>query len=75
LDAEVEPEAAMVVDMPSMDVESRPLVPNVATRFRRTVKHGNGGVFYSLIHVLLRRFRATRFTWGQPSANAPSRFS
>jgi len=40
---------------------SSPLVPNVAPRFRRTVGHGNGGVFYSLVHTLLRRLRRDRF--------------
>jgi hypothetical protein len=57
-------EAAVVADTPSMDVESSPLVPNVATRFRRTVGHGNGGVFYSLVDLLLRRLHETRFPWG-----------
>jgi hypothetical protein len=69
LDDKVEPEAAIATDTPSMDVESRPLVPSVATRFRRTVKHGNGGVFYYLLHVLLRRLWATFFPWEKPSVN------
>ncbi len=34
--------------MPLMDVESSPLVPNVATRFRRIVAHGNGGVLFDI---------------------------
>jgi len=46
LDANEEPEAAVVADTPSMDVESSPLVPNVTTRFRRAVSHGKSGVFF-----------------------------
>jgi hypothetical protein len=45
LDDQEEPEATVVADTPSLDVESSPLVPNVATRFRKRVAHGNGGVF------------------------------
>ncbi len=34
-------------DMPLMEVGSSPDGPDVATRFRRSVTHDNGGVFYS----------------------------
>jgi cephalosporin hydroxylase len=47
----VELEAVVVADTPSMEVESSPLVPNVATRFRRTVRHGTGGVFYARTQI------------------------
>jgi hypothetical protein len=39
-------EAAVVADMPSMDVESSPPVATVTTTFRKTVAHDNGGVLY-----------------------------
>ena len=36
----------VVAAMPSMEVESSPVGPDVVTRFRRAVTHDNGGVFY-----------------------------
>ena len=36
----------VVADMPSMEVESNPVGPDVTTRFRRAVRNGNGGGFY-----------------------------
>jgi hypothetical protein len=36
-----------VADMPLVEVESSPAGPDVTTRFRRAVRHGKSGVFYS----------------------------
>jgi uncharacterized Zn-finger protein len=38
----------VVADKPSMEVERNPAGPDVATRFRRAVRHDNGGVSYSV---------------------------
>jgi hypothetical protein len=37
----------VVADMPLLEVESYPLVPNVLARFRRTVEHDKGRGFCS----------------------------